>query len=758
MKQEESFEVKRLKQHWASRPLSWLLSAALVWPALLTLLAGGPRAQAQALTRSAQPLWAILDFENRSGYGGAEVGRTASDAFVVELGKSNKYDVLSRQETQKGLADTGQTVPLDVIGLQRLGRALGADAVATGEVAAISFSNNPRQATASVIIRVTDTRTGELVNGALAQGTSNPRAVSSTDDDELVNQAINNAAFAAVRQVVQFNLPKATVLINRDQDSVLLNKGTRDGISDGLNMVVTRNGTEVGRIRVSNASADQSDAVVTNRGLGIQPQDLATAIYRLPDFIVSHGVLNAKSNDVSSDGAGHGSKRNGFSGVTGILVALLAGALLLSLIRRGSSSGSLGGAAIGKPLAVSNRQDVVGGSGLPPGTDADIDLLYLGLTVPKPVDYLPISVRITATTGNIAPANFIEYHVYRTDFPRVLADAATLINTFGTNQQNVTVPFTFGQIPLLTQKSSQPLLLFDDGADKLGIAASKPLTGISAGNNGGGNNNNGGGGNNNGLQAIAISLTLPGTGIQHVGDRFQYLIEALYVQPATNGGGTLNPGNNNNSGGNTNNNNNNNGGNTNGGNTNGGGTGSGGHGTLYQLTGLSPTNFVTYLEPVIFTSASATSTLGSFATSTGPDNVVVSVPSTRSADDYILELSQSAGFEKKAVLTPDTTGPYSADVTAPRRGNPVTWFIRTGGKSKTLPELFPGATQIFARIGARDSRNGTANDKNPYVYSDPVAVPSGLVPNGSGVTTGTTTGTGTTGTGGTSGPPSPPVG
>ncbi|MDQ2687152.1 MAG: CsgG/HfaB family protein, partial [Armatimonadota bacterium] len=686
--------MKRFKQHWCARPLSWLLSVALIWPALLGLLAGGSSpARAQALTVSAQPLWAVLDFENRSGYGGAEVGRIASDAFVVELGKSNKYEVLSRQETQKGLADTGQTPPLDVVGVEKLGRALSADAVATGEVAAISFSSNPRQATASVIVRVTDRRTGELVNGALAQGKSNPRTVNTGDDDELVNQAINNAAFAAVRQVAGFNLPKATVLNNIDQDTVLLNKGTRDGMYDNLNMVVTRNGNEVGRIKVASASGDQSNAVVTVRGLGIQPQDKATAIYQLPGYTVQDGILHAKSADLSTDGAAGGKRHNAFSGVTGILLAIVAGALLLSLIRRGSggsgsSVGGLGGAQVGKPVAVSNRTDVIGGQGASPGSTPNSSALFgFSITTPPvPADYLPISVRITATTGNISANNFVEFHVYRSDFPALLNDAGYAAGV--ASGKFVSQP-QIGRAPLLSQ-ASKSLQVFDDGADKL-VVFSKP-------------NPTGG---NVALTTVNSGVTVPGTGIQHVGDRFQYFIEGVYIQPSALNSSGPNPG-------------------------SPGNTGGGSVTTpLYQLTGMNPTNFVTYIDPVLIDGGSAaTNPLGSFASSTGPDNVTLNVPSTRTADDYILELSQSIGFQNKAVLTPDSSAPYNADVTAPRRGNPVTWFLRTGGRLKTLSQLFPGAAQIFARIGARDSRNGSNTDTNPYVYSDPVAVPATLLPTG----------------------------
>jgi len=260
--------VKRLRNHWTARPISYLATLLTLLPILMMWMAAAPSARADELTRSGQTPWAVIDFDNHSGYGGNEVGRQASDALVVELGKSNHYDVTPRDDIDSGMTTLGQSYPLDTIGLQKLGRQIGVDGMVTGEVASVQFSNSPRRATATVVVRVVDTVTGELINGALVQGTSTPRPISSHDDDSLVNQAIDNAAFLAVRQIQAFTLPKATVLNNEDEVSILLNKGSRDGLYEGLNMIVLRNGSEVGRIRVTNVSADQSDAVVTRRLYG----------------------------------------------------------------------------------------------------------------------------------------------------------------------------------------------------------------------------------------------------------------------------------------------------------------------------------------------------------------------------------------------------------------------------------------------------------------------------------------------------------
>jgi len=702
----------------------------MMWPLVLFVLGGTAHAQTSL---NGTPTWAVLDFENHSGYGGAEVGRIASDAFVVELGKSNKYEVLSRAETLAGVANIGLTQPLDVIGLQRLGRDRGVAAVATGEVAAVSFSNNPRQATASVIIRVVDTNTGELVNGALAQGRSNPRAIGSSDDDALVNEAINNAAFAAVRQITQFNLPKATVLISRDQDSVVLNRGTRDGLFDGLNMVVTRNGSEVGRIRVTDAQADQSTAAVTRRGLGIQPQDRATAIYQLPEYNVVNRNLVARDTDVSKDGGGGGGshKRSIFTGITGLILAILAGALLLSFIRRGSSSGSLGGATVGKASAIEGRQDVLGGQGFPPLTT------FVGTINPTPggssiTQFQNVVVRITATTGNISINNFLEFHVYRSDFPQILQNGG--LATGGNTGGNNTAPIGFGQVPLFTSTGRNALVEFDDGADKEIPPATKPLLNIGTTGGSGGGNNTG-----NGVQTTPTFFAT-GTGISAYGARLQYFIEGLYIQPATTGGSSSNPGAPGNTGtSNTSGNGNtgNTGGNTSG-STSGNTTGNGGHPQTFQLTGRTPTNFITYIDPVFLRAASGQTSPSQssriYSPSGNPStDTLVNVGATPGADDYVLELSTSMGFEHKTVLTPgqtgsSTTGPFRGDPLAPQAApetdmqiTSIIWNLRNG---TSLKALFGGANQVFARVGARDSRNGPDQGANPYVYSDPAQVPT----------------------------------
>ena len=718
-------------------------------PVLAAFLLRAPAAQAQGLA-TPQPTWAVLDFANPSGYGGTDVGRLAADSFVVELAKLNRYAILPRQDLLNGIQNNNLTPPLNLTSIERLGQALGVQAVVAGEIASVSFSSDRRQAKVNLVVRVFDPRSGFLLNGALAEGYSNQRPIPVTDEEQLVNEAFGNAAFNAVRQISKFNLPVATVLIGRDTSSVSLNKGTRDGLYDGLDMIVTRNGVVTGRIRVFNATNNDADAVITDQGQGIRPEDRATALYHLPNYRIdtSHTFRTASAADVGADSSSTATHHSAFTGIGGILVALLAAGLLLSAIHNGGGSHSLGGASVSGVLAVSGRASDLGGSltGVPS---------VGGVSIPN---YIPVAVRITADTGNVDFNSFLEFHVYRSDAPAALNSVASLpafsatvttistfTNTNGTGGANTTTTVLpilglqgYGQVPLLAQSGHSNLTIFDDFSEKKSVTASKPdpsdsgtlisVTGAGLGfiftTGTAGTNTTGTTGTNTTTTISAIPI--PGTGLQF-GQRVFYQVEGLYIQPATfntaNSGVTINPGTTGNNGQNTNNtggtaggNNNNTAGtagNTNGQNTNG----TQGHQETFQLTGRRSTNYITYIEPV--------HPFGNSVTGTGATNVNVTVPATRGANDYILQSSTDPGFSNVHTYNA-APGAYNATVADPTNQTGVVSAANGTAvifNNINLTTDFPSGTVFFYRVGARNSLdNGQAGFSNPYVFSDPLAL------------------------------------
>ena len=373
------------------------MSLLVIYLTVWVSIAGAKPAAAQVATHL--PSWVVLDFTNDTSYGGLDIGREASDAMVVELTKTNKFTITARADVDNAISTLGLTSPLNTVATQKLGRELNADGVVTGEVVSITKHDNPAEYDATVVVRVTDVASGELINGALARGVVHAPPGTTPDEDMLVGEAISQAAFTAVEKMSEYNLPIATVLNNIDPQTVLLNHGTRDGLHPGQAMIVTRQGQEVGRIRVTSVEADNSEAVITNPGLGISPDDKCKAIFALPAYSI-HGSDVVTSGDINSTSTASSSTHSAFSGVGGILLAVLPGALIVSFAGKGSHNSNVGGSGVGS----SSARDGYGPS--------------VGLPLPTGTVSVNASLAnlITWGSGNLNPTSIVSFNIYRSSY------------------------------------------------------------------------------------------------------------------------------------------------------------------------------------------------------------------------------------------------------------------------------------------------------------------------------------------------------
>jgi hypothetical protein len=759
--------VKHLKKHWGARPLSVLLSVLMALPVLSLFLLRINAAQAQSLN-ARQPTWAVLDFANPSGYGSSDVGRLASDSFVVQLAKLNRYTVLPREQLLTGIQNENLTPPLNLTSIERLGQSLGVDAIVAGEISSISFSRDRRQAKVSIAVRVIDPKSGYLLNGALAEGLSNPRPIPVDDEEQLVNEAFGNAAFNAVKQLSKFDLPVATVIIsgnntlNGHNVTVTINKGTRDGIYSGLDMLISRRGQYVGTIRVAEPTDNDANAEITDLGLGIEPGDRATAIFHMPVYTVDKATgsyQTATSADLSADTPTTPGHASAFKGLGGILLAVLSGALLLSAIHAGHTGNddTLGGANISNVAANAGRVETIDGG----STVIPAGLSYVA-------GYRSVAVKITANIGNIDTTNFLEFHVYRSDSPTDLSNAQFLLSSgvagvttstasntngntnggTGTNTSGTTTGVGllgingYGQVPILAEATNQ-LAVFDDFNLKTSIVASKPdpsdsttLVTLAVSTFGivAGTTTTGTTGTTTGTTGTTTGTTgttsvnsafaggIPGTGLGF-GQRVSYAIEGLYIQPSTFSTGNdntgLNPGTgstgtstngNTNTSGNTNTNGNSGGnnGNTNG--STGGTTNTSGTNTNSNTSGTTTTG---HGETFQLTSLRTTNTItyivpvalsATSVTSTGSANVNITVPATAGANDYILEISSDPGFQSNVKSYHAAPGAYNVLVT-PSPAFPFGNPNQEGGNISTAT----GTAVVFNNIDLTTDFSGSTS-------------------------------------------------
>ena len=283
------------------------------------------------------PAVAVLDFANVSDYGGPVLGRNAAAAVAQSMEETENWDVLRSDAVAKAMVEEGLTPPLDVTGIRKLGRALGADAIVTGRVTAVVITDAPKRAQVGLVIEMRDVASGELINGASEIGVSGYRPGYTGDPDPLVNEAIRKAAFSGVTRMSQQSLPRGTVLNTAVTPGgtleMLLNIGANAGVSVGQEFIVLRGGEQVGRIRVVRVEAMRSTAVMVEQTKGIRPEDKVQAIFKMPPDPQITVVKTPAGDQRTVAPAPTKKKAKGI----GSAATAIAGAVLLGLIFKGRS-------------------------------------------------------------------------------------------------------------------------------------------------------------------------------------------------------------------------------------------------------------------------------------------------------------------------------------------------------------------------------------------------------------------------------------
>jgi hypothetical protein len=246
---------------------------------------------------------AVVDFLVRPGLQQALLSRAATDAVAMELSGAG-FSVLPRAQVQDAMEQLSLEPTLDRLGVMKLGKTLAVDSIVSGEVVAVTVEGSPRVARVALLVRVTDVASGEDVNGAAVIGQSNRRVGYVGDDDQLIREAISNAALEAAKTIASYNIPEATVLSTVGADEVLLNRGSRSGIQANMEMIVLRGREVVGRIRVVRLTPSEARAQVIFSTLGIQPEDKARAVFRLPEMKLDRGKVKISEPRAKPKSAG----------------------------------------------------------------------------------------------------------------------------------------------------------------------------------------------------------------------------------------------------------------------------------------------------------------------------------------------------------------------------------------------------------------------------------------------------------------------
>ncbi|MBM3496340.1 MAG: hypothetical protein FJX72_18760, partial [Armatimonadetes bacterium] len=329
--------MKRIRKSRVARMVSWVLTVAMVAPLACRVIGPGA-AFAQAPTGTNLQTAIVIDFANKAGFLGEALARRATDAVAVEMANSARFEVLRRDEVERQAAAMGIKRPYDAVAQAKLAAALGATTVVTGEVVFVTSvaRSDPKQVMAGLRIMLRAPGSVELVNGAAQVGEARGRPGQS-DDESLAQEAVDNAAVMAVKQVLATNLPEGTIVSTVGPQTslqILINRGSRDGVQPGLQLLVTRQTQRVGKIQLTNVFATDSEAKVVENTLGIRPEDKVRAIFPMPAFPAIPGVKGLKTGPTAPKGS--------IASLGKILVVLAAGVVIAAAVMGGKNTSVTG--------------------------------------------------------------------------------------------------------------------------------------------------------------------------------------------------------------------------------------------------------------------------------------------------------------------------------------------------------------------------------------------------------------------------------
>jgi hypothetical protein len=185
----------------------------------------------------------------------------AKESFAKALQSTARYEVIPAETIRSAAEKLGLKPPYDAAAQLRIASQVGANQLIAGELTLGRPGNGAARSVWKV--RVRDAGSGETVNGM---------------DAPVTNDTVENVVLQAARRIASYRLPESVVL-STASGTVLLDRGSRDGIKPGMTMVALRNDRPVGAMVVTRVSATHSEARLVGAKRGVRPMDVARAAF-----------------------------------------------------------------------------------------------------------------------------------------------------------------------------------------------------------------------------------------------------------------------------------------------------------------------------------------------------------------------------------------------------------------------------------------------------------------------------------------------
>jgi len=208
----------------------------------------------------------VVDFDNKTKYGEARLGSSATDVLITELTKSGKFIVVERSKLDSIMSEQklGMSGAIDASTAAKVGKILGLNAIVTGSISEFGsqtegseylIAQSKRQVVkATVDIRVVDAETGQILyadsgsglgvkktGGVLGLGTR------AGYDESLEQEALRAAIVKFMNNIVAQveKKPWSCRVADAEGNSVYLNAGSDSGLPVGSKLTIFRSGREI---------------------------------------------------------------------------------------------------------------------------------------------------------------------------------------------------------------------------------------------------------------------------------------------------------------------------------------------------------------------------------------------------------------------------------------------------------------------------------------------------------------------------------
>ena len=199
----------------------------------------------------------VVDFENKTKYGEARLGTSASDILLTELVKSGKFIVVERDKINKIMEEQklGMSGAIDPATAAKVGKILGLNAIVTGAVSQFGeetegseylLTQSKRQVVkCTVDIRVVDAETGQILYADSGSGLAKKRSggvlglgTRAGYDETLEGDALRAAIVKFVNNIIQQveKKPWSCRVADVDGSHVYLNAGHDSGLPVGTTL------------------------------------------------------------------------------------------------------------------------------------------------------------------------------------------------------------------------------------------------------------------------------------------------------------------------------------------------------------------------------------------------------------------------------------------------------------------------------------------------------------------------------------------